>query len=211
MLQLVDSSSSSSSSSRLSAALRSGDAAYADYLVSEALGAGETAVAVLDRVAAALRAAAGSPETERRARLVCEHLLAITLPSLLHAAPASAERVVVAGVPGASHALGLRLVACAAESAGYDARYLGSEVPPFALARLIAHQRPVAVVLGASNRSGLPALHQAVAAVHLSAPDARVLAYGDAATGRTRILGANVAEDLSDLARLLPRHVAHAA
>ena len=201
MLRLV-----AQSANHLRAAMRSGDTAFADGLVADALSCGEPAVDVLSGIAAALQAASDTPESERRARFVTEHLLAVTFPSLLKSATASADRVLVAGAPGESHALGLRLAACTAESAGYDVHYLGASLEPFALARLVAVQHPVAVIVGAEEPDNLPALHQAIAAVHVSAPDAQVIAFGATAAGRTRILGATVAEDIADVARLLARH-----
>lgn len=194
----------------LVAALRTGDVAFADGLVAEALDRGSRPIDVLGRLAHALRRAADGEETARRANNVTDHLLDVTLRGSIGPARATADRVVVAGAPGERRSAGLRLAASAAECAGYDAFFLGSP-EPFVLARLVTEQRPVAVLLGADRLYSLAALHQSIAAVHISAPDACVLAFGRVTSGRTRVLGACVAEDLGDVVRLLPSRLACAA
>ena len=206
MLRLVD-----SPSARLPVALRAGETALAECLVTRALEDGETAVEVLNHLAAALRDTRSSEAEAHRATIVCEHLLAVTFEALREPAPASAALVIVAGAPGESRALGLRLAACVAESAGCDVRNLGSALDPFALARRIADERPGAVVLCAQEAASLPRLQRAIAAVRVAAPSADAIVYGEAAAGRSSVLGATVAKDLNELARLLPRHTVTAA
>lgn len=195
---------------RLIGALHTGDVAFADELVADALLAAGGPFDVLDRLARDLRRAGDAEPVARRANHVAEHLIDVTLRGVVAPAPAGAERVLVAGAPGERRFAGLRLAARAMECAGFDVLFAGGP-EPFVLARLITEHRPAAVLIGAERPEAVAALHQAIAAVHVAAPDARVLAYGWAVAGRSRVLGATVAEDFDDLIRLLPSRLACAA
>jgi methanogenic corrinoid protein MtbC1 len=74
--------------------------------------------------------------------------------------------VVVACVEGEFHDIGARMVADFLETAGFDVRFLGANVPTESLAALVEEQPPELVALSATTTATLTSLWDAVKAVN---------------------------------------------
>ena len=77
--------------------------------------------------------------------------------------PPDGRSVVVAGVEGNQHIIGLRMVADAFELAGWDVRYLGPDTPTRSLVQLVRDGRPDLVALSASMPQHLRSAREAIA------------------------------------------------
>jgi len=108
-------------------------------------------------------------------------------------APEIGRRAVFACVPGNQHGLGLRIVADCFEIAGWEAQYLGADVPEAALLDQIRAWQPDLVGLSISMAAQIPAAQATIGAIRR--------AFGDAAP---RILvGGLAANQLADAAAVL--------
>lgn len=97
-----------------------------------------------------------------------EHLATATVLRLLptfyehHARSPGAERVVLAGVEGERHGLGLEMAADALERRGCTVFNLGPDLPAQALQSAVAAWKPSVVGLSISMRAHLPALRRSL-------------------------------------------------
>lgn len=95
---------------------------------------------------------------EHLATAISEEVLAELFPAALRRPPASRERVLLAGVQGEQHLLGMQMVADVLEGAGFDVLFAGADVPAGDLVALCREHRPAVVGLGASTPATVPAL-----------------------------------------------------
>lgn len=96
----------------------------------------------------------------------------------------SRGRALLAAVEGERHALGLRMAADVLEDAGYEALYLGVDVPTEALLRAVESLSPDLVGLAATLSSLAPRLEAVAGEVRRAHPRLRLLVGGQAASPR---------------------------
>ena len=80
--------------------------------------------------------------------------------------PPNGRSIVLAGVEGNHHIIGLRIVADAFELGGWDVRYLGPNTPTPSLVQLVRDERPNLVGLSASMPQHLRTASEAIACLH---------------------------------------------
>ncbi|MDQ3726213.1 MAG: cobalamin-dependent protein, partial [Actinomycetota bacterium] len=100
--------------------------------------------------------------------------------STLGAEPA-AGRVLLAGVEGEQHVVGLRMAADVLEIAGYEAAYLGADVPTADLLRTIGQMKPDLLAISATMPFSAHPLRQAVAVVREAHPHLPIVVGGQGA------------------------------
>lgn len=91
------------------------------------------------------------------------------------------KRVVVACVEGERHELGARVAADFMETAGYDVRFLGADVPTDSLIRLLEQERPDLLALSVTMAENLPAAEEALGRVCTLTDGLLPIAVGGAA------------------------------
>jgi diguanylate cyclase (GGDEF)-like protein len=155
-------------------ALRAGDSSAAADVLVEALHSGLAGVWLLDRVVAPALREIGRLWERGEITVADEHLataithraLALVYPELMSVLPGSQPRVLLAGVPGEQHALGLRIVADVLEGAGHDVVHLGADVPLDALRDAVLRHAPAAVGLAATLSASAEPLAHAIDDLH---------------------------------------------
>jgi diguanylate cyclase (GGDEF)-like protein len=115
---------------------------------------------------------------EHLATAITHRVLARLYPELLSALPDSQPRVLVAGVEGEQHALGVRVVADVLEGAGHEVVHLGPDVPHEALVDAVVRHRPAVVGLGATLATAGGPLVRAVDELAALAPRPLLLVGG---------------------------------
>jgi MerR family transcriptional regulator, light-induced transcriptional regulator len=111
--------------------------------------------------------------------------------------PSGRGRVMFAAVEGEQHALGLRMAADVVEEAGFEAIYLGADVPTDALVQAIDTLSPDRLVLAATMQELTPRLAEVAATVQRVHPRVDLLIGGQAASPDLHV-GTRV-EDLDGL------------
>jgi diguanylate cyclase (GGDEF)-like protein len=167
-------------------ALRAGDSSAAVDVLVEALHSGLAGVWLLDRIVAPALREIGRLWERGEITVADEHLataithraLALVYPELLSALPGSQPRVLLAGVQGEQHALGLRIVADVLEGAGHDVLYLGADVPLAALLDAVLRHAPAAVGLAATLSASAEPLARAIDDLHGLGTEALLLIGG---------------------------------
>jgi MerR family transcriptional regulator, light-induced transcriptional regulator len=97
--------------------------------------------------------------------------------------PPTRGKVVITGIEGEHHQLGANLVADSLEAAGFDVRFLGSNVPEITVLRAVEHERPLLVGISVTMPFNLPkaiSLVRAIKGLRLDAPAPRILLGGGA-------------------------------
>ncbi|MGZ5978585.1 MAG: cobalamin B12-binding domain-containing protein [Isosphaeraceae bacterium] len=117
---------------------------------------------------------------DNRISVAQEHLATAMVNSLLarefafeKPEPPNDRSVVLAGVEGNQHAVGLRVVADGLELAGWDVRYLGADTPTRSLVQLVRDERPNLVGLSASMPHHLRSAREAIACLRDELDEAR--------------------------------------
>jgi diguanylate cyclase (GGDEF)-like protein len=118
-------------------------------------------------------------------------------PSLGH--KVKLGRILMAGVEGEQHSLGLRMATDIIELAGYETIYLGADVPINDLLQAVAARAPDLVGLSATMPSSIPALDQAIAEIQHLDPSMIVLFGGQGVRPRGKNDGAVLVRDLEQL------------
>jgi len=95
---------------------------------------------------------------------------------------APSGRVMLAAIEGEQHALGLRMAADVAEEAGFEAIYLGADVPTDDLMHAISSLSPDRLVLGATMPELAPRLEGVAARVVSEHPGVGLIVGGQAAS-----------------------------
>ena len=191
-------------------ALRAADASGAYRIATEALGQGMTTPELYQRVIAPAMHRIGEL-WERGAITVADEHMATALTNRILAAlrpppdPAAVPRrgrALLAAVEGEKHALGLRMAADLLEDAGYDAIYLGADVPTGALLQAVESLSPDLVAMTATMETLAPRLEAVAAELRRAHPDLDVLVGGQAAP--PRIDGGTLVRDLELLSERVP-------
>jgi methanogenic corrinoid protein MtbC1 len=190
-------------------ALRAADASGAYRVASEALRQGMTTPELYQRVIAPAMHRIGelwergaiTVADEHLATALTNRILAALRPSLGEAPPPRRGRALLAAVEGEQHALGLRMAADLLEDAGYDAIYLGADVPTRALLQAVESLSPDLVAVTATMTTLAPRLETVAAELRQTHPNLGVLVGGQAAP--PRIDGGTLVRDLE----LLPERV----
>ena len=91
------------------------------------------------------------------------------------------KQVVVACVEGERHELGARVAADFLETAGYDVRFLGADVPTDSLLRMLGDHRPDLLALSVTMPENLPAAEEALQRVCALTDGLLPIAVGGAA------------------------------
>jgi methanogenic corrinoid protein MtbC1 len=170
-------------------ALRAADASGAYRVATEALGQGMTMPELYQRVIAPAMHRIGelwergalTVADEHLARALTNRILAALRPSPGEAVVPRRGRALLAAVEGEQHALGLRMAADLLEDAGYDAIYLGADVPTGALLQAVESLSPDLVAMTATMETLGPRLEAVAAELRRSHPGLGVLVGGQAA------------------------------
>ena len=116
---------------------------------------------------------------EHLATAITQEVLGRLFPRALQTQPRSRERVMLAGVQGEHHVLGLRMAADVLEGAGFDVLYLGGDVPLEGLETCRAHA-PAVLGFSVSMPLNLPTLIWEIQAVCALESLPHILAAGRA-------------------------------
>jgi len=190
-------------------ALRAADASGAYRVATKALRQGMTTPELYQRVIAPAMHRIGelwecgaiTVADEHLATALTNRILAALRPTPRGAAAPRRGRALLAAVEGEQHALGLRMAADLLEDAGYDAIYLGADVPTGALLRAVESLSPELVAVTATMATLAPRLEAVAAELRRTHPSLGVLVGGQAA--RPQIEGGTLVRDLE----LLPEQV----
>jgi methanogenic corrinoid protein MtbC1 len=112
-------------------------------------------------------------------------------------------RALLAAAQGEQHALGLRMVADLLEDGGYEAAYLGADVPTPALLQAVHTLSPDLLALSATMPESRRRLEDAVAAVRTEYPQLPLL-IGGQGSGPPRLREGAAVENLELLAEKVP-------
>ncbi len=173
-------------------ALRAADGPGAYRVAAGALREGMTMPALYQQVVAPAMHRIGAL-WERGAITVADEHLATALtnrvltalrPTPGDAAAPRVGRALLAAVEGEQHALGLRMAADILEDAGYEAVYLGADVPTDALLRAVESLSPDLVALAATMPTLAPRLEAVAAELRQARPGLGLLIGGEAASPR---------------------------
>lgn len=174
-------------------ALRAGDGPGAYRVASRALQEGMDVPGLYQRVVAPAMHEVGTL-WETGALTVADEHRATELTNRVLAAlrPAPGEegggsegcrgRAMLATIEGERHALGLRMAADILEDNGFEAIYLGADVPSETLLRAVAVTDPGLVVLAATMPELAPCLAEVADAVRKAHPQVELLLGGQAAS-----------------------------
>jgi diguanylate cyclase (GGDEF)-like protein len=94
---------------------------------------------------------------------------------------AGGGRVLLAGVEGEQHVVGLRMAADVLEVAGFETTYLGADVPTRDLLRMVGELDPDLLAISATMPFSVLPLRRAVAAVRSAHPDLGIVVGGQGA------------------------------
>jgi PAS domain S-box-containing protein len=167
-------------------ALRNGGSEIAQGVARAAITAGLDLADVHTRVIAPAMRSIGSLWERNEISVADEHLAtaishdvaARLLWRSRTAQPRSGPSVIMAGVEGEHHVLGLRLATDVLDSAGYDTRYLGADVPLSALLDACLARRPAVVGLTVGMPENVPTLLREVAELGRLEPAPQVIVGG---------------------------------
>jgi methanogenic corrinoid protein MtbC1 len=149
-------------------ALLAGDASAAEIVIRDAIDAGLGEATIDDRVIAPALVLVGDLWAEGRISVADEHLatsISIRVMTLQREAfrvarDRASRRVLLAGVQGERHVVGLEMAGSVILHAGYDVRLLGADVPVAAIGAAVARHRPA--VVGFTSASSLSSVYRSV-------------------------------------------------
>ena len=189
-------------------ALLAGDGDTAERIVREAIEAGLGEGLIDDEVIRPALVLVGDLWAEGRISIADEHLataISVRVLTLYREAfrvsrRRAGHRVLLAGIEGERHVVGLEMAGSLMTHAGYEVRMLGAELPVAAVAAAVERHRPA--IVGFTTATAETAVHlpAAVAAVRAASPTTGIL-VGGRGVGLGPIAGGDVA---------LCRHVADA-
>ena len=167
-------------------ALLAGDPSAAERVIREAIDAGLTETVIDDHVIRPALVLIGDLWADGRVTVAEEHLatsISTGIVALLREAFRVARRraahcVLLAGVQGERHIVGLEMAASVIAHAGYDVRLFGADVPVRDIGPAIARHHPA--VVGFTSASALTAINlpSAFDAVLLAAPATGIVVGG---------------------------------
>jgi methanogenic corrinoid protein MtbC1 len=195
-------------------ALRAGDGPGAYRIASRALAQGIDLPSLYQRIVAPAMHEIGSLwatgaltiADEHRATELTNRVLAALRPlpaAAVEAGVPSPRRALLATVEGERHALGLRMASDILEDTGFEAIYLGADVPTQTLLQAVAVTAPDLVALAATMPSLASRLEEVADAVREAHPQVEVVIGGKAASPR---VGGTLVQSFELLPeRVLPR------
>ena len=116
---------------------------------------------------------------EHHATEISMRVLALQREAYRVARRRAQHRVLLAGVQGEQHVVGLRMAGSVLLHAGFDVRLLGADLPMDALRSAARRHTPALVGLTATMSSSIERLPRAIDEVRAAAPGAAVLLGGD--------------------------------
>lgn len=179
---------------RYAEALRTADATAAEEVLRRALADGLGAAATFARIVQPVLEHLGelwergelSIAEEHVASAISKRALAAIYPLLIEDAPRTDARVVLAGVAGELHSIGLRMISDVLDGAGFESVYLGPDTPADAIADAVRAYAPRLVALSVTMPDDLPELEHAVLAVADADPTVSILIGGRGIPERLR-------------------------
>jgi len=176
-------------------AIARGDAETAEAAIAQAIEDGispptlhgEVIAPALERIGELWRRGEIDVDAEGLATGITRRILATMYRYMLGAAEPNRERVLLAGVQGDEHALGLQMVHDQLAAAGFQTA-LDTELSAERLSAVIDSQAPDVIVLGASMSStAVQALDRLVGELRASHPETPILIEGPAAGRLPRV------------------------
>lgn len=150
--------------------------------LADGLGAASTFARVvqpaLERIGEGWAGGELSVAQEHIATGITKRALAAVYPLVIEDAPAQGPRVVLAGVSGELHSIGLRMISDTLEAAGFESVYLGPDTPAADLVDAVRRHRPALVGISVTMPADLPELRRAIAAVAATDPTVPVMIGG---------------------------------
>jgi methanogenic corrinoid protein MtbC1 len=170
-------------------ALFAGDARAAELVIREAIDAGLDEGLIDDGIIGPSMALVGDLWADGELTVADEHLateislrvLALEREAFRVASRRAAHRVLLAGVQGEHHVIGLSMAGSVLVHAGYDVRMLGADLPMDALVHAVARHDPAVVGLTAGTPCTARLIPEAAAELRRLRPDLAVVAGGRAA------------------------------
>jgi MerR family transcriptional regulator, light-induced transcriptional regulator len=167
-------------------ALLGGEAPAAEAVVREAIEAGLTEVAIDDLVIRPALVLVGDLWADGRISVAEEHLatsISLRVVTLQREAfrvarQRSSRRVLLAGVEGERHVVGLEMAASVLLHAGYDVRHFGADLPVADIGPAVERHHPDVVGFTTATAATAANLPAAFEAVGRTAPGAGVLVGG---------------------------------
>lgn len=167
-------------------ALRAADGAAAERIALECLQEGMGVEALYGRVIAPAMWRIGCLWEEGAITVADEHLatalthrvMASVYGSSFGRATSRPGRILLAGVEGQRHALGLRMAADVLELSGYEVNYLGADVPLDALLSAVGSRGPDLVGLSSTLTTDVTSLEAAVSQLRDAFADIPILLGG---------------------------------
>ena len=175
---------------RYAESLRAGDGRAAAAIVRRALDSGVEPTVVHNEVIAPAMRTIGTEWEAGRLSVADEHLAtAIThrvmvdvYDALMIDPPRARERVLLTGLQGQHHVLGLRMIADQLEGAGFDVLFLGADVPLRDLLEAVGRHRPALVGLSVVRASEADQARAAIRQLRAATGGVPVLLGGPAAS-----------------------------
>lgn len=173
-------------------ALLAGDVLGAEAVVRDAIDAGLGEAEIDDHVVAPALVLVGDLWADDRITVAEEHLatsislrvLALQREAFRVARQRVTQRVVLAGVEGERHVIGLEMAAGVILRAGYDVRMFGADLPVDELPAAIARHRPAVVGLSAATAGTAARLPEAFETIRRTSPDVGIVVGGRAVDDR---------------------------
>lgn len=171
-------------------AVLGGSEAGAERVVREAMEAGLPEAVISGEVIAPTMRAIGdlwergllSVADEHLATEISIRVLALQREAFRAAARRGAHRIVLAGIEGERHALGLTMAGSVLVHAGYDVRMLGADLPTADLALAVDRHQPSVVGLSVTQLVLAPLVPEAIDEARRIAPRVGVLVGGAASS-----------------------------
>ena len=187
-------------------AILRGDGEAAEQVVAEAIGASLDEGVIQDGIVAPSLRMVGDLWAQGEIGIADEHLateislrvLTLQREAFRVARRRVGHRVLLAGLPGERHDVGLRMVASLLLHGGFDVRMLGADLPLDALVEATERHTPSVVGLSATMPESVPALVAAAEIVRDIAPGVGVIVGGAAAATLPRLPGVAICEHVSD-------------
>ena len=167
-------------------ALLTGDELAAEQTAREAMetGMGEAAISeaiitpALHTVGEMWAGGLLTPADEHLATEISLRVLALQREAFRRADERTSQQVILAGIEGELHVVGLSMAANLLRHAGYDVRFLGPDVPIQSLSQIVARRRPHVVALTVTMRDSAMLVDLALAEIANASPGTGVVLGG---------------------------------
>jgi len=179
------------------AAIQGGSLAGAKLVVQNAVTDGVPGAAIYAQVLSPALCDIGELWEQNKISIADEHLataitsrvMSLVGESLVTESPGTKERLLITGVEGEQHVMGLRMIVDVLEGAGYDVLFLGADTPLDSLLASVTRHQPHLVGLGATGPGSDERLTGAVTALRRSNPELPMVVGGSQARLAAQALG----------------------